>query len=165
MQEDLSIVVKMFPPYPLDNPERISFLNSFAGLRRQVEALTFPPPEEVEVLGRLSGGPAAAKVKDGLPIGDAVLAVTASLWDIATLDPLSASDAEVGKTLDQVQAAQSALERIRAGMWHDVAGFVKQADPSEARVRGAEAREQLAELASRGIGVNGHLLQQAAESG
>lgn len=165
MQEDLSTVVKMFPPYPLDNPERISFLNSFAGLRKQVEALTFPPPEQVDVVARLSGEFETAEVKDGLPVAEAVAAVTKSLWDIATLDPLSANDAEVGKALDQVQSAQSALEQLRRGMWHDVAGFVQQADSSEVRTQGAGAREQLAELGNRAIGANGRLLQQAAESG
>lgn len=41
MEEDLTAVVKMYPPYPLDNPERIDLLNSFGGLRRQIDALTF----------------------------------------------------------------------------------------------------------------------------
>jgi hypothetical protein len=41
MDKDLMVIVKMFPPYPVDNPERISLLNSFGGLRKQIEGLTF----------------------------------------------------------------------------------------------------------------------------
>jgi len=115
MEEDLVKVIKMYPPYPVDNPERISLLNSFGGLRRQIDALTFPPPNTLDAVGRLLGSSEDANAKDSKDAKDALNAATQSIaslakepmWDIPTLDAQKASDAEVGKAIGSGQSHEN----------------------------------------------------------
>jgi hypothetical protein len=167
MEEDLTAVVKMYPPYPLDNPERVSLLNSFGGLRRQIDALTFPPPEALaavdEVLGSQETTTIATDVK---PESLAATLDREPMWDIPVLDPESASDEEVSKALEHVASMQGFLEDLQSSMWEDVVSFVNQAATPEAESKGAEVRDLLAELGSErnGIGRNATQLEAAAES-
>ncbi len=46
MKERLSEIVKNYPPFPLDNPERMEMLKSFTALRKEIERMTFPPEEK-----------------------------------------------------------------------------------------------------------------------
>jgi hypothetical protein len=177
MEDNLVKVVKMYPPYPVDNPERISLLNSFGGLRRQIDALTFPPPNSLDAVGRLLGSSEDANAKDSKDTKDAKDALNAEtqsiaslikepMWDIPTLDAQKASDAEVGKALDQVKAMKSVLADIQSGMWNDVVSFVQQADTSAAKSEGVEARNLLSDLAAErgGISRSANQLEAAAES-
>lgn len=168
MEEKLGAVVKMYPPYPVDNPERVSLLNSFGGLRRQIDALTFPPPEKLDALGQLIGTQEdAAKDAEKSAQASAVLLIKEPMWDIPTLDPLVSGDAEVSKALDQVKSTRSILEDLQSGMWRDVISFVQQADSSEAQNEASATREQLADLAGRGeqgIGNNDSQLALAVET-
>jgi hypothetical protein len=168
MEESLGQVVKMYPPYPVDNPERVTLLNSFGGLRRQIDALTFPPPETLDAVGRLLGAPEDPNAKDATSTERQSIAslVKEPMWDIPTLDPLSASDADVSKALDQVEAMKKTLEDLQSGMWQDVVSYVKQADTPEARNEAADVRDQLTDLAGEigGIGRNARQLEAAAES-
>lgn len=168
MEVELGAVVKMYPPYPVDNPERISMLNSFSGLRRQIDALTFPPPEELEAVGRLLGSLDESESDDPTKAGGLSMAalVKEPMWDIPTLDPQTASDAEVGQALEQVKAMKSVLEELESGMWKDVVSFVKQAETSVAESDAAAVRDQLAGLGEdkSGIGRNASQLEIAAES-
>jgi DNA repair exonuclease SbcCD ATPase subunit len=52
-KQDLSKIVKMYPPYPQDSKERAELLNSYLGLRKQIEKLTVPPESDLaaEILG------------------------------------------------------------------------------------------------------------------
>ncbi|MBI4763938.1 MAG: hypothetical protein HY787_04960 [Deltaproteobacteria bacterium] len=36
-------IIKNYPPYPIDDPERVKFLMSFNGLKREIEQMTIPP--------------------------------------------------------------------------------------------------------------------------
>lgn len=49
MREQLYNVVKMFPPYPPGDADRIRFLRSFSGLRQQIDNLTIPPADARQV--------------------------------------------------------------------------------------------------------------------
>ncbi|MDP2787495.1 MAG: hypothetical protein Q8O79_05415 [Pseudomonadota bacterium] len=169
MEEDLGTVVKIYPPYPIDNPERISLLNNFGGLRRQIDALTFPPPETLEELGRLLNTPEDANAKNAgnAEQVSAVSLIKEPMWDIPSLDPLAASDAAVSEAFDQVKSMRSVLEDLQVGMWKDVISFVQQADSSEVQNEASGTREQLADLAVRGekgIGSNAGQLALAVES-
>jgi hypothetical protein len=167
MEEDLTAVVKMYPPYPLDNPERVSLLNSFGGLRRQIDALTFPPPEALaavdKVLGTQEDSTVATEVR---PESLAAALDKEPMWDIPTLDTATASDDEVAKALEHVKSMQGFLEDLQSSMWEDVVSFVNQAVTPEAESKGAIVRDLLAELGSErsGIGRNATQLEAVAES-
>jgi hypothetical protein len=168
MEEKLGAVVKMYPPYPVDNPERVSLLNSFGGLRRQIDALTFPPPETLDALGRLLGMQEyAAKNAEKSVEVSAVSLIKEPMWDIPTLDPLAAADEAVSKAFDQVKSMRSILEDIQARMWKDVISFVRQADSPEAQNEGVGTRGQLVDLAAngeQGIGSDAGQLALAVET-
>lgn len=56
MRESLGAIVKMYPPYPIDNPQRVEYLNKYTQLRHQIDALTIPPDNQR--LGKLVADPA-----------------------------------------------------------------------------------------------------------
>jgi len=166
MEEDLTAVVKMYPPYPLDNPERIDLLNSFGGLRRQVDALTFPPPAELATVDQVLEDPQEESTAlSGKPESLAATLDREPMWDIPFLDALAASDDEVSKALEHVKSMQGFVEELQSSMWEDVVSYVNQAATPEAESKGAEVRNLLAELGERsGIGRNASQLEAAAES-
>jgi len=160
MGKDLGKIVKIYPPYPTDDPERIDLLNQFGGLRREIEALTFPPPDHLDAVGRLLGREDGKAAEEGklTPGNDAIVG-------IPTLDPKAASDEEVKQAFEQVKALKSAVEDIRSGMWKDVVDYVRQADTPEARNHATETRDQLAALGfGQGIATDARQLQQVVES-
>lgn len=165
-EDKLGQIVKMYPPYPIDSPERILLLNDLGGLRKQIDALTFPPPAAVDELGQLVGDSKGngAEGGDVSLASDAVKLVKDRLWEIPELDSSKASDAEVSNVLNQVKALKSSLDDLQAGMWKDVVAFVKQADSLESKNEATGVRAQMAELSGRGIGSNATQLVQAVES-
>ncbi len=46
MKERLGEIVKNYPPFPPDNPERMEMLKSFTALRKEIERMTFPSEEK-----------------------------------------------------------------------------------------------------------------------
>lgn len=115
-------IVKHYPPYAKDHPDRIDLLNQISGLRKQIEALAIPPQKD-------SGEPGLALV--GLP-------------GFGELDPYGASDVEVATILGQVENARSGLAGRHVGLWADIVD--KTAEQSEqAAVIGA--RQGMAHLA------------------
>ena len=167
MENDLVALVKMYPPYPIGNPDRISLLNSVGVLRKQIEALSFPPQESFDAVERLLAGPEdkGAKNAETAQAGGAFSVMREKMWEIPELNPLAAQDAELGKALGQVRSALDAVEDLKRGLWEDVVAAMHAADSPEAQNEGAAAGKLLAGLGDRGIGANGHLLQQVAESG
>jgi hypothetical protein len=161
-EDKLGQIVKMYPPYPIDSPERVLLLNDLGGLRKQIDALTFPPPVAVEELGQLLGDWKGNGSIGGVP--DAVKLSKDRLWGIPELDSSKASDAEVSNVLNQVKALKSSLDDLQVGMWKDVVAFVKQADSPESKNEATGVREQMAQLNGRGIGGNATQLMQAVES-
>jgi hypothetical protein len=166
MEEELGAIVKMYPPYPIDNPERVSFLNSFGGLRKQTEALTFPPPEALDTLGGLFSRQDGANSKDAgkTEQRSTVSLIQEPMLGIPALDALAAGDAEIGKVFDQVKSMRSAIEVLKSGMWNDVISFVKQSDSTEAQGNAADVRKQLSSIGNLGIGINAGHLDQVAKS-
>jgi len=157
VENKLDEIVKMFPPYPIDNPMRVTLLNKVDGLRKQIDQLTYPPPEPLAVVGRLIGAKVDAASKDGHVVKDRI-------WDLPALDPKTASDADVSKAHDQVKAMRVALQDLQTGMWQDVVNFVKSADSPEVQNEASGVRGQMADLNDRGIGRHVHQLVQATES-
>jgi len=164
IENNLGKIVKMYPPYPIDSPERVSLLNDLGGLRKQIDALTFPPPESAEEIGQLLGTHKGVetKVVEASVSPDLVKAAKDHLNDIPILDPSNASDTEVRNVLDQIDAFKSSLDDIKSKLWEDVVRFVKQAESPESKNEATGLREQLADL-GRGIGSNALTLMQATK--
>jgi len=164
VENKLSQIVKMYPPYPVDNQQRIALLDKIASMRKMLDGLTFPRPDTVDSVGRLLGTQAISKAGDAAAKQNTVAGVKDRMWDLPKLDPLAASDAEVSKALDQVKAVKSSLQDLQTGMWNNVVSFVKQAESPEAQNKAAGIREQLVDLGGRGIGSNARQMEQAVES-
>jgi uncharacterized phage infection (PIP) family protein YhgE len=82
MRSNLTQIVKMYPPYPHDSSERAKILSEVSGLRQLTEQLTIPPPYDVLVKQGTSAPP---------------------------LGHINASDAEVAKSLDNLNGLSSAI--------------------------------------------------------
>lgn len=162
----LGEIVKMYPPYPIDSPQRVSLLNDIGGLRKQVDALTFPPSDAVDALQKLLN-PEKVGSGEGVELASgskSIEEVKTQLWDIPLLDSTKATDEEVADVLSQIRELKSSIEDLQAGMWKDVVSFVKKADSSESENKATGVREQIADLGGRAIGSYARELVQAVES-
>lgn len=120
MQTGLEDIVKQYPPYQAADSSRIQLINQITGLRKQIEALTFPVK---------ASGAAEAVQKLGL------------LPDKA---PQDITDAELGKLLGQVGTAQEMVAQAQASMWVDMFGPDSPSAEHEAAVQINQARDTLA---------------------
>ena len=50
MKAQLERIIKNFPPFPPEDAERIKLLRGYAGVRKLIDELTIPPPEESAVV-------------------------------------------------------------------------------------------------------------------
>ncbi len=95
MKDQLYQIVKIYPPYPPGDADRVRFLRSFSGLRKQIDNLTIPPASKWQ--GTQPGTPAAPPKH--------IAAVSAPApqpgWGIPTLAE-HASDKDVKAALEQV---------------------------------------------------------------
>ncbi len=168
MEGKLGTLVKLYPPYPLDNPDRISLLNDFGGLRKQIDALDFPAPEELAAVTRLSGledgrfGPQKLNAATGAESKMGYGQIKQPLFEIPELDSTSASDAEVAHTLEKVVVAKAAMQELQSRIWQDVDAFIGQAGTPEVQMATEMARHRLAEMNGPGIGVYSGQLSPAA---
>lgn len=87
MDADLQAIVKQFPPFRTDDPNRSRYLESFSGLRQQMESLQVPRPSKDTELPKEIQFPTDYEAL-GIP----------------SLDPTSASDEEVAAAAEKVQA-------------------------------------------------------------
>jgi hypothetical protein len=169
MESKLGTLVKIYPPYPLDNPERVSMLNSFAGLRKQIDALTFPSPDELGAIGRLptlhGGGSEIGKPNTPAELNSAAGngEIKLPMFDIPDLDSSTASDVEVAQTYEKVVAAKDAIQELQSRIWKDVETFLGRAANSEVQSVAENARHRLAQVNGLGIGVYSGQFSQATE--
>lgn len=115
IKERLTHIVKQYPPFSQESPQRISYLNSISGLRQQLDALAFPPEADAVNPGDARSGDEAAPTPRMPARGDLA---------IPELNPETASDAEVSDALEAVISARHDVAVSRAAMWEDVARFV-----------------------------------------
>lgn len=122
MRDTLQQVIKQYPPYPLESRERMEFLNSLSGLRKQIDALTLPPPnrEPVTLIGDPSREPGAGDLTFTLDGEARTLHAQpahsgAEGLDLPELAP-QASMEEVEQAYVQVQQAQQRLDARRAAL-------------------------------------------------
>ncbi|NTV95755.1 MAG: hypothetical protein HGA75_10100 [Thiobacillus sp.] len=123
MKTQLKAITKQFPPFATDSDERIRYLNEFSSLRKQVEALTFPPqPEAVGAWAQVQFPPERLN------------------WDIPVLDPRASSDQAIAK-------AETELERINT----DLTGQRESLYASVMAALGGHAETELALVQSHAV--------------
>jgi hypothetical protein len=99
-EDALGGIVKRYPPYGPNSPERIELLNQVTGLKKQIEALNFPPE-------------AAEQVKELDP-------VLKELLGLAEEMPSEIPDEALAALLEKVEAAKSIVTGQRDEMWSDL---------------------------------------------
>ena len=143
IQANLTRIVKQYPPYGADNPDRIQLLNQVSGLRKQLEALEFPD----------------ARPHPGLP--EAVYPDRAEVLP-PKLDTGSASDDEVKSALDFVLKARNTVANMDEKMWQDVMAFVSRPSEAQAQREMARLHRNLSSSAPNGIGLDQQSIQTLA---
>lgn len=145
-------IVKQYPPFSQDSPQRIAYLNAITGLRKQLDALAFPPERQER-----NGLPADVDWQQSLP----PQAISPAMGDLAIpeLSPRTASDEEIGTALDAVVKAQDRVNEIKGEMWQDVVRYVGETNLGEiadykARSQAEDVRGYVAANPARGIGVS-----------
>lgn len=101
-REKLTTIVKQFPPFLTDDPQRQAYLNGFSGLRAQIEALTVPGERSWHVP----------------QLGD--IRIPAYRPVIPTLDPATATDRDVAMVADGLGKEIQAVARVRVGLAQQV---------------------------------------------
>lgn len=152
IKSQLLQIVKQYPPFSLESPQRIAYLNAITGLRKQLDALAFPPDRRDQEAGE-SGIDWQNSVppRPGYP-APGELAIT-------ELDPRMATDDDVKTALDAITKAQEGVSDARAGMWQDVVRYVGEASIGQiadykAESQAQEVRVHIAANPSRGIGLS-----------
>lgn len=151
IKEQLTHIVKQYPPFALDDPQRLAYLNAIAGLRKQLDALAFPPEREANKEASTVGSGQAAPLLSDIPVkGD---------LSIPELAPRSAGDEEVASALGAVKNAQARVQELQGSMWQDVVNFVGtpnlgQSADDQVQAQVGEVRGYVASNTSRGIGLS-----------
>ena len=141
-KEDLTRIVKMYPPYPQGSKERAKLLSSYLGLRKQIEKLTVPPDNDVvaEILGGQDGEKERHKLA-GLKVdaGPDALGLVISGGEL--------QDRDLPPLIENLADAEKALLEKRAALKVCAAEFFGLDDRESDQalsVLSAETREQLA---------------------
>lgn len=145
------ITKKLYPPYPINSPERIALLNKVTSLRQQIDALTYPPdPSQAKLIGDPAKLPGAGDINLPGSKGDASIVIKAvpaytgpGGLDLPDL-PAQASDAAVAEGLARVEDAQRYVNEARVGLYQETAKIFGRIDEAQAANSSQEGRAQLA---------------------
>ena len=146
---NLTQIVKQYPPFAQDSPQRIAYLNAITGLRKQLEALSFPPVRAREGPGSV---PASGIDWRELLPPQPVLPRQGDL-SIPELVPDTATDGDVTRALNAVVGAREQVALMKQGMWDEVARFVGSLDVNRAVSQAGEVKSYVASTPGHGIGV------------
>jgi hypothetical protein len=94
----LDTIVKNFPPFALEDQDRIKLMMKYSSLRKEIDQLTLPPPPEVVAARRAHALPA--------PLG------------------AHATDSQIADHVAKLDAVGAALDGTRAGLAADTAALV-----------------------------------------
>lgn len=152
IKEQLVRIVKQYPPFAHDDPQRLAYLNAITGLRKQLDALTFPPERQLrETFSNQAEVRMAVPSVPAIPIRN----------DLAMpdLDPINATDADIETALAAIEKAQNTLQDMRGSMWQDVVRFIGEANlgrsgDDQAQAKAGEVRGYVASNTTRGIGLS-----------
>lgn len=123
-EEALGAIVKRYPPYAQDDSERIDLLNQVTGLRKQIEALNFPPE-------------GAEKAKELDP-------VLKDLLGLGEKTPSEIPDEALAALLENVEAAKAKVREQQAAMWSDLFDSDSKQGEQEAAAQASQSRAALA---------------------
>lgn len=150
------ITKKLYPPYPIDNPERIALLNKVTSLRKEIEALTYPPQDQwrAKLIGDPTKLPGVGDIKLPGTQGDGATAIKAipayagpGGLDLPNLPP-QASDAAVAAGLSRVEDAQGYVKEARATLYQATAKLFDQAGEAQAGNSSQGGRTLLANIST-----------------
>lgn len=130
MKAGIESIVKRYPPYPSNSPERQALLNDVVGLRKQIEALTVPAENKGS----------AEEVKADIERKQYLRELMGlQEWPVDNI-----SDEELAALLGQTEQAASAVAGAREAMWADVVDRVSPEDVAAAASLGQDSGEALA---------------------
>jgi hypothetical protein len=121
-EDALGGIVKRYPPYAPNSPERVQLLNQVSGLKKQIEALNFPPE-------------AAEKAEKLDPVLKELLGLVEEL-------PAAIPDEALAALLEKVETAKATVAEQRDVMWSDLFG------PDREQAAMAQAKQSQADLAN-----------------
>ncbi len=147
MERDAAIVVKNYPPFPVDSEERLAYLNSVNGLRQQIEKLMLQSQTDdstvrKSVFDRVLDGTFAELPQITLP---------------EEFDPATISDREVGELYEQILALREKLAHYREDLHTRFQNRIggPGISESDSQVQSSAAAVRLSDSAhaiSRGVG-------------
>lgn len=98
LKAPLETIVKNFPPFSPEDQARMKLLMKYSSLRKEIDALTLPPPPDVVAARKAAALPA--------PI------------------PLDANDSQIADHVAKLDATSAALSGTRAGLAADTASLL-----------------------------------------
>ncbi len=152
IKERLVHIVKQYPPFASDDPQRLAYLNAITGLRKQLDALEFPPEQSTtEVASQGKGNGVELPTLPANPLKQDT--------PIPGLDTASASDEEVQSALQAIRQMQDKVHEAQGKLWQDVVDFVGGPNPgqdaeSNAQAQAGEIRGYVASDSSKGMGLS-----------
>jgi hypothetical protein len=116
MKNYLIYTIKVYPPYPIDDPQRAKFLRSFNGIRQQIEKLTIPP--DSKWFGRIPGDVQTSSEPISTGRSIATTAHVQGPPPAATIPQLpdTATDSEIQTTLDKVDQVITTVSAKRQAL-------------------------------------------------
>lgn len=132
--ENLTKIVKMYPPYPKDSSQRAQLLNDAYGMRKLIEQLTIPPAYETLVRNAL---------------------------DTPALSDVNADDTQVSVALDRLNVASAAIAAERKKLFRsgDASGV---SDVGAELAAQQQSQSAGAGLAATGQGVSSNAAKSIA---
>lgn len=120
MKTTLTAILKQYPPFPPGSEERVAILKSFSALRRQIDALAYPP-EDAGAQRILSLGEKDANMQSTVDLGNGHVAINVHRVPVTTgpegLDipdlPTRADDDQIRQTLFHLDQARKTLDNKR----------------------------------------------------
>lgn len=98
MKQHLEGIVKNFPPFPQGSDERMKLLKSYNSLRKQIDALTVPPPPpDGTEYARIVGDPAIG--------GSGGIKVTTERGDVVTINAQEVHTGPTGLNIPELPDA------------------------------------------------------------
>lgn len=146
------IAKKLYPPYPINSPERIALLNKVTSLRQQIDALTYPPTDQwqAKLVGDPARIPGAGDIQlpgsqGGAPIVIKSVPAYSGPGGLNLPDlPPQASDAAVAEGLARVNDAHQYVKDARASLYQQTANIFDRIDEAQAADSSQNGRAQLA---------------------
>ena len=122
MKTELQRMVKNYPPFPPGNEERVERLKSINALRRLIDQLTIPPPNEEFAAKIMLEHDAVSKINYSQKMsGENKLHQTGSERLYIPQLPEGADDEEVHAFIEKLDAARDMLRQMRSELAADAA--------------------------------------------